>query len=180
MAHQVGSVSNELYDIRLLSKEDDKRDYICGQCHNLAINTKALICTNHEQDTTLYCGSCATSIQSTNQCPINNHQNPIFSPQHIVQARIKQNVEFICPYSVQFNRYHAPHHAAIQDTLEGKNQQDEDNRCRWKGTYTQLKHHVVECRFKPRDSKSFIDLKWKVQTLESCLSQLMNELSNKV
>eukprot|EP01083_Nonionella_stella_P208523 756675_1 len=143
MARHVGSVSHDLCDIRLLSKEEDKRHYMCGQCHNLAINTKALICTNHEQDTTLYCGSCATSIQSTNQCPINNHQNPIFSPQHIVQARIKQNVEFICPYSVQFNRYHAPHHAAIQDTLEGKNQHNEANGCRWKGTHIQLQHHVM-------------------------------------
>eukprot|EP01083_Nonionella_stella_P154676 498699_1 len=129
MAHQVGSVSNELYDIRLLSKEDDKRDYICGQCHNLAINTKALICTNHEQDTTLYCGSCATSIQSTNQCPINNHQNPIFSDQPVVQARIKRNLEFICPYSAQFNRWHVPGHGVIQDTAEGKNQHDEASGC---------------------------------------------------
>eukprot|EP01083_Nonionella_stella_P154675 498698_1 len=180
MARQVGSVSTDLCDIRLLSKDEDKRDYMCGQCHNLAINAKALICTNHEQDTTLYCGSCATSIQSDNQCPINNHQNPVFSDQPLVQARIKRNLEFVCPYSAQINRQHVQNHGDIQDTLEGKNQQDEDNRCRWKGTYTQLKHHVVECRFKPRDSKSFIDLKWKVQTLESCLSQLMNELSNKV
>eukprot|EP01083_Nonionella_stella_P175566 611802_1 len=202
MALQVGCVSNGLCDIRLLSKEEDKRHYMCGQCHNLAINTKALICTNHEQDTTLYCGSCAIAIQSANQCPINQHQNPIFSDQHVAQARIKQNVEFICPYSAQFNRYHAPHHAphhgAIQDTLEGKNQQDEDNRCRWKGTYTQLQHHVMECRFKPRDTKAFIDLKGKVHTLESGLNNkisalehtmhesrqsidvLTNELSNKV
>eukprot|EP01083_Nonionella_stella_P175565 611800_1 len=180
MALQVGCVSNGLCDIRLLSKEEDKRHYMCGQCHNLAINTKALICTNHEQDTTLYCGSCAIAIQSANQCPINQHQNPIFSDQHVAQARIKQNVEFICPYSAQFNRYHAPHHAphhgAIQDTLEGKNQQDEARKCRWKGTYTQLQHHVMECRFKPRDTKSFIDLKRKVQTLESDNTGLNNEI----
>eukprot|EP01083_Nonionella_stella_P055622 146628_1 len=181
MARQVGSVSNDLCDIRLLSHEEDKRHYMCGQCHNLAINTKALICTNHEQDTTLYCGSCAIAIQSANQCPINQHQNPIFSDQHVAQARIKQNVEFICPYSAQFNRYHAPHHAphhgAIQDTSEGKNQQDEARKCRWKGTYTQLQHHVMECRFKPRDTKSFIDLKRKVQTLESDNTGLNNKIS---
>eukprot|EP01083_Nonionella_stella_P181892 652926_1 len=120
MARQLGSVNNDLCDIRFLSKEEDKRDYMCGQCRNLAINTKALICTNHEQDTTLYCGSCATTIQSGNQCPINNHQNPIFSDERVVQARITQNLEFICPYAVQFNRYHAPDHApdhgAVQDS----------------------------------------------------------------
>eukprot|EP01083_Nonionella_stella_P077676 212239_1 len=140
MARQLGSVNNNLCDIRLLYNDDDKRDYMCGQCHNLAINTKALICTNHEQDTALYCGSCATSIQSGNQCPINQHQNPIFSPQHVVQARITQNLEFICPYSAQFNGYAAPDYGAVQDTLEGKNQHDEVSGCRWKGTYTQLQH----------------------------------------
>eukprot|EP01083_Nonionella_stella_P252619 870143_1 len=116
MARQVGSVSNDLCDIRLLSHEEDKRHYMCGQCQNLAINTKALICTNHEQDTALYCGSCATSIQSGNQCPINMHQNPIFSDQPVVQARIKRNLEFICPYSIQFNPHHVQNHGAIQDT----------------------------------------------------------------
>eukprot|EP01083_Nonionella_stella_P318321 1162888_1 len=139
MACQVAAES-DLCDICLLSKEEDRQQYMCGQCHNLAINTKALICTNHEQDTTLYCGSCATSIQSANQCPVNNHQNPIFSDERVVQARITQNLEFICPYAVQFNRYHAPDHApdhgAVQDSLEGKNQHDEVSGCRWKGTYT--------------------------------------------
>eukprot|EP01083_Nonionella_stella_P167847 565091_1 len=87
---------SDLCDIRLLSKQEEKQDYMCGKCHNLAINTKALICSNHEQDTTLYCD------------------------QHVVQARIKRNVEFICPYSAQLNRYHVANHGDIQDTLEGK------------------------------------------------------------
>eukprot|EP01083_Nonionella_stella_P077678 212242_1 len=141
MARQLGSVNNNLCDIRLLYNDDDKRDYMCGQCHNLAINTKALICTdNLEQDTTLYCGSCAISIQSLNQCPIKQHQNPIFSDQSAAQARIKRSLEFICPYSAQFNPHHVQNHGAIQDTLEGKNQHDEVSGCRWKGTYTQLQH----------------------------------------
>eukprot|EP01083_Nonionella_stella_P055624 146634_1 len=189
MARQLSSVSNNLCDIRLLSKQEEKQDYMCGKCHNLAINTKALICSNHEQDTTLYCGSCATSILSDNQCPINQHQNPIFSDQHVVQARIKRNVEFICPYSAQLNRYHVANHGHIQDTLEGK-PQDGAIRCHWKGTYTQLQHHVVNCTFKTRDCKSLIDLKKTVQTLQSdlnnkicaiedSLSVLVDALSNK-
>eukprot|EP01083_Nonionella_stella_P283910 966374_1 len=177
MARQLSCVSNDLCDIRLLYKEEDKRQYMCGRCHNLAINTKALICTdNHEQDIALYCGPCATSIQSDDQCPINQHQNPIFADQRVVQARIQRDIEFICPYSAQFNRHHSPIRGAIQDTIEGKQEQGQATGCRWKGTYAQLHHHVTNCQFKPRESKSLIDLKRKVQTLEGDNAGLNNKM----
>eukprot|EP01083_Nonionella_stella_P154673 498693_1 len=176
MACQVAAES-DLCDICLLSKEEDRQQYMCGQCHNLAINTKALICTeNHEQDVTFYCGSCATAIQSGNQCPINQHQNPKFADENTAQARIKRNLEFICPYSAQFNRHNAPIHAAIQDTMEGKQQHDQVSGCPWKGTYTQLQTHVMTCRFKPRESKSLVDLRKKVQALESDNTGLINKV----
>eukprot|EP01083_Nonionella_stella_P156992 509034_1 len=154
MALQVSAARKDLCDIRLLDKKEDKQQYMCCQCRNLAINTKALICTNdHEQDIAFYCGSCATSIQFDNECPINQHENPIFADQTAVQARIKRNLVFICPYSAQFDGYHASYHAAIQSTMgegfaEGK-QQNEVSGCHWKGTYYQLQQHAIDCRFKP-------------------------------
>eukprot|EP01083_Nonionella_stella_P069369 184927_1 len=171
MARQVDSESNEICDIHLLYNEEDKQQYMCGQCHNLAINTKALICTNnHEPDVTFYCGSCAASIQSNNQCPINQHQNPRFADENTAQARIRRDLEFICPYSAQFNRFDLPihannHHTII--TMEGKQQQDEGSGCHWQGTYTELQHHLIECRFKSYESKVLFDLRNKVQALES-------------
>eukprot|EP01083_Nonionella_stella_P290664 989018_1 len=177
MARQIDVANGDLCDIRLLSKEEDKQQYMCSQCHHLAMNAKALICTeNHEQDDTLYCGSCASVIQSNNQCPINQHQNPRFADQTAVQARIKRKLEFICLYSAQFNRNNAPYHAFVQDTSEGKQQEDQNSGCRWKGTHTQLKHHVKECKFKPRESKSLLDLRNKVRTLESNNIELNNKI----
>eukprot|EP01083_Nonionella_stella_P161697 529976_1 len=75
------------------------------------------------------------------------------------QAKIKRKLGFICHYSEQFmiNQYHKRDH--VVHSNEGK-QQEQVNGCPWTGKYTELQHHVMDCRFKPPWMR-------KLQALES-------------
>eukprot|EP01084_Bolivina_argentea_P119798 212387_1 len=152
----MATIVDNLFDIHLVCNDTDKNTYGCGQCSKLATNAKGLRCDEkyHDHTPTLYCDKCAILIQTTNKCPVNQHENPTFSDEKIFQVQIQKNIKFMCPYSLHQNNH------------DDKKQHSNDL-CQWNGTYIQLQNHVKICKYKPK----------KIFEKDKQITQLRNQIN---
>ena len=164
-------VQDDIRDINLLCNQNDKEEFKCGQCHQLALRAQQLTCDtkHHQQSLSLFCKKCAMSMkQSSNKCPVNQHDNPIFIADHRSEKKIEYTLQFKCIYSSQSGNVHGQH----IDTMDEGKEQNEGSGCRWTGSYQQLKSHMQSCPFKPKEIELINEVKDDMKILKTKIDEM--------
>ena len=115
--------NNNGWKLSLFEDQTKISHALCAKCHSICCDAVELGCDEHEDDDEevyLYCKNCLRDIINKNnqQCPINNHDDPIISSNRAIRRTILKSIVF-CPYSVHYKKIEK-YHQIINDNANRK------------------------------------------------------------
>eukprot|EP01084_Bolivina_argentea_P179783 310641_1 len=98
--------NNKGWNISLFANEHEWTHNICNACGDVCCNAVELGCNHEDKDIYLYCSNCLTQTikDNNNNCPINNHCEPIIIPNRSTRRQISKLIVY-CPYSIKYKQH---------------------------------------------------------------------------